>query len=109
MIYSAAVDISTQGAFVLLFIFMLMLALILAACIASFTHLFFGAPFWAAFRSGLKSSGLLCALFYLIIVGIKYFVPHQAVLPSAAAARQEPSPAGAPLNQKKAGDPEKSR
>jgi hypothetical protein len=109
MIYYAAVHISTAGAFVLLFCFMVLLAVILAACISSFTHLFFGVPFWSGFRSGLKSSGLLCALFFLIIVGVKYFVPQQAVLPADAAALQVLSPADGRLSPKKAGDPENSR
>jgi hypothetical protein len=109
MIYGAAVHISTQGALVLLFFFMLLLAVILAACIASFAHLFFGVPFWPAYRSALKSSGLLCALFFLIIVGIKYFVPQQAVPPAAGAVLQVPSPVGAHLSRKIAGGPENSR
>lgn len=70
-----------------------LLAALLAGAIASFSYLFFRVPFWPAFKSGLKSSGLLCLCLFLIVVGVKQLVPQQAARPPAAGVPPAPGSA----------------
>ncbi len=90
---------------VLLILFMALLALLLAGAIASLAYVLARAPFWPSFRSALKSSALLCAGFFVLILVLRAVVPQKAALPAGGDAPQSrPSPAP----QKQSG-PENSR
>ncbi len=90
---------------VLLFLFMALLALLLAGAISSLAYVLARAPFWPSFRSALKSSALFSAGFFVLILLLRAVVPQKAMLPAGGDA----PPARLSPVQQEQNDPENSR